>query len=281
MAQPGMATLRGSLAQPFRPAVSTRQTGGNRRCCLPILAASQGEEQQQQQQPSSTSRRGLLSGAAALAAAAVAAPASLLLPFPAAAAGGTPPTDSSVLDGQGETFLLPTSAVQNFTAAQKQILEYNQRTQRQNNVPPDFPAFVREGYDMTVLGDGYQRSPDGIIFKEFVEGAGELPQEGQQIIFDYTAYNEAGATIDSSYRKGQPAQTQLGIKGLIPGFELAIKAMKPGGKRRIVVPPELGPPVGPATFFSAKQYEVFDVELRSVKTCTRQTVGMFSKVVCE
>lgn len=51
------------------------------------------------------------------------------------------------------------------------------------------------------------------------------------------------------------------------GFELGIKSMKPGGKRRIVVPPELGPPVGPATFFSAKQYEVFDVELRSVKTC--------------
>ena len=51
------------------------------------------------------------------------------------------------------------------------------------------------------------------------------------------------------------------------GFELGIKSMKPGGKRRIVVPPELGPPVGPATFFSAKQYEVFDVELRTVKTC--------------
>lgn len=39
----------------------------------------------------------------------------------------------------------------------------------------------------------------------------------QQVIFDYTAYNEAAATIDSSYRKGQPAQTQLGIQGLIPG----------------------------------------------------------------
>ena len=62
--------------------------------------------------------------------------------------------------------------------------------------------------------------------------------------------------------------TSAPLSTLPAGFELAIKAMKPGGKRRIVVPPELGPPVGPATFFSAKQYEVFDVELRSVKTCT-------------
>lgn len=37
--------------------------------------------------------------------------------------------------------------------------------------------------------------------------------------------------------------------------------MRTGGKRRVIVPPELGPPVGPSTFFSAKQFEVFDVEL--------------------
>ncbi|PRW56838.1 Peptidyl-prolyl cis-trans isomerase FKBP20- chloroplastic [Chlorella sorokiniana] len=227
-----------------------------------------GQPQRAEAAPAAPSRRQLLAGAAAAAAAAVA-------PLPARA------EPTNVIDGQGQTFLVPQSAVAEFTAAQKQLLEYNLRTQRQNNAPLDFPAFIREGYDMTVVADGYVQSPDGLIYRDFVEGSGESPVDGQQVVFDYTAYNESAATIDSSYRKGQPAQTQLGIQGLIPGFELGIKSMKPGGKRRIVVPPELGPPVGPATFFSAKQYEVFDVELRSVKTCRRQTVGMFSSVVCE
>lgn len=57
--------------------------------------------------------------------------------------------------------------------------------------------------------------------------------------------------------------------------------MRVGGKRRIVVPPELGPPVGPATFFSAKQFEVFDVELRGLRNCQRTQALLFSSVVCE
>ena len=64
------------------------------------------------------------------------------------------------------------------------------------------------------------------------------------------------------------------------GFEIGLKTMLPGGQRRIVVPPDLGPPVGPSTFFSAKQIEVFDVELLGVKTCKREGALMFSKVVC-
>lgn len=56
--------------------------------------------------------------------------------------------------------------------------------------------------------------------------------------------------------------------------------MRVGGQRRIVVPPDLGPPVGPSTFFSAKQIEVFDIELRDVQNCSREGVLMFSRVTC-
>ena len=65
------------------------------------------------------------------------------------------------------------------------------------------------------------------------------------------------------------------------GFETGLKSMKVGGRRRLLVPPDLGPPVGPSTFFSAKQCEVFDVELLSVKSCRRQQFGFTSKMVCD
>lgn len=95
-----------------------------------------------------------------------------------------------------------------------------------------------------------------MIFQDFEVGGGATPKDSQQVIFDYTGYNENGGRIDSSYRKGEPAEIQLGRGGLIPGFEIALKGMKVGGKRRVIIPPELGPPVGPSTFFSAKQCEV-------------------------
>lgn len=39
----------------------------------------------------------------------------------------------------------------------------------------------------------------------------------QEVVFQYTGYNESATSIDSSYRQGRPAQTQLGTGGLIPG----------------------------------------------------------------
>lgn len=56
-------------------------------------------------------------------------------------------------------------------------------------------------------------------------GEGDCPVDGQQVLFNYNAYNENGGKIDSSYNKKQPAQTRLGTKGLIPGESALDKAM--------------------------------------------------------
>jgi len=145
--------------------------------------------------------------------------------------------------------------VRSLTAEERLLLEQNTRIARANRAPDDFPAFIRKGYEVKVLADEYTYNDNGIIYKDYGLGEGAEPQSGQQVEFQYTAYNENGGLIDSSYRKGQPATTRLGISGLIPGFEAGLQGMRVGGKRRIIVPPELGPPVGPATFFSARQFE--------------------------
>ncbi|KAH6788289.1 Phosphotyrosine protein phosphatases superfamily protein [Perilla frutescens var. frutescens] len=164
---------------------------------------------------------------------------------------------------------------------ERRLLEQNKRIQRENNVPDDFPNFVREGFTVKVVTPDYYVTRDsGLVLWDIALGNGDCPKDGQQVMFHYVGYNESGRRIDSTYLQGSPAKVRLGTNALIPGFEQGIRDMKPGGKRRIIIPPELGPPVGPSTFFSAKQFEVFDIELLSIQDCTRRTVGFYSDVVC-
>ncbi|GFQ06550.1 peptidyl-prolyl cis-trans isomerase fkbp20-2 chloroplastic [Phtheirospermum japonicum] len=164
---------------------------------------------------------------------------------------------------------------------EKRLLEQNKRIQRENNVPDEFPNFVREGFTVKVVtSDNYITRDSGLVLWDIAVGQGECPKAGQQVTFHYVGYNESGRRIDSTYLQGSPAKVRLGNNALIPGFEEGIRDMKPGGKRRLIIPPELGPPVGPSTFFSSKQFEVFDVELLSIQDCTRRTIAFYSDVVC-
>ncbi|KAJ3678712.1 hypothetical protein LUZ60_002515 [Juncus effusus] len=164
---------------------------------------------------------------------------------------------------------------------ERRLLEQNKKIQQANNAPDDFPSFIREGFEVKVLiPESFKKSESGLLYRDVEIGTGDCPKDGQQVVFHYIGYNESGRRIDSTYFQGAPAKIRLGNNALVPGFEEGIKAMKPGGKRRIIIPPELGPPVGPSTFFSAKQYEVFDVELLKVQDCQRRTIGFYSDVVC-
>ena len=46
-----------------------------------------------------------------------------------------------------------------------QLLDINKRVQKQNNVPREFPNFVRNGFDIKVVADSYSAAPNGLIYK--------------------------------------------------------------------------------------------------------------------
>ncbi|TYJ21529.1 hypothetical protein E1A91_A08G069200v1 [Gossypium mustelinum] len=152
---------------------------------------------------------------------------------------------------------------------EKRLLEQNKQRQKENNAPEDFPNFIREGFEVKVVtSEDYRKSDSGLIYRDY------------EVTFHYIGYNESGRRIDSTYLQGAPARIRMGTNAVVPGFEEGIRAMRPGGKRRIIIPPELGPPVGPSTFFSSKQFEVFDIELLSIQNCQRRTIAFYSDVVC-
>ncbi|KAE8720745.1 Peptidyl-prolyl cis-trans isomerase FKBP20-2 [Hibiscus syriacus] len=164
---------------------------------------------------------------------------------------------------------------------EKRLLEQNRRRQKENNAPEDFPNFIREGFEVKVVtSEDYKKSDSGLKYRDYEVGKGDCPKAGQQVTFHYIGYNESGRRIDSTYIQGAPARIRVGTNAVVPGFEEGIRDMRPGGKRRIIIPPELGPPVGPSTFFSSKQFEVFDIELLGIQNCQRRTIAFYSDVVC-
>ena len=95
-------------------------------------------------------------------------------------------------------------------------------------------------------------------------GTGAEAKMGDLVSVEYTGTLTDGTVFDSSRPRGKPLQFRLGTNQVIKGFERGVVGMKPGGVRRITIPPELGygkkgvPPAVPpnATL-------IFEVELVS------------------
>lgn len=69
-------------------------------------------------------------------------------------------------------------------------------------------------------------------------GEGPEAKAGASVTIHYTGWLTAGTVFDSSVQRGKPAQFPL--PNLIPAWQQGIPGMKPGGIRRLHVPPNLG-----------------------------------------
>jgi peptidylprolyl isomerase len=81
-------------------------------------------------------------------------------------------------------------------------------------------------------------TPSGLKYTDLKVGDGASPRMGQTVKVNYTGWLQNGKEFDSSSKHGGPAEFALG-PGLIPGWNEALQTMKVGGKRRLVVPPNL------------------------------------------
>ncbi len=79
---------------------------------------------------------------------------------------------------------------------------------------------------------------NGLKIWDVVEGNGDKAPEGSTVTIHYTGWFTTGGIFDSSVQKGHTETFPLG--GLVKAWQIGIPGMKPGGIRRLLVPPELG-----------------------------------------
>ena len=79
-----------------------------------------------------------------------------------------------------------------------------------------------------------------LIIEEIVEGSGENPQKGNAVTVHYTGWLTDGTKFDSSVDRGDPFIFTLGVGQVIQGWDEGVATMKPGGKRKLTIPPEMG-----------------------------------------
>ena len=86
--------------------------------------------------------------------------------------------------------------------------------------------------------------PNGLKYTDNTTGTGTEATAGKKVSVHYTGwlYNNGakGAKFDSSVDRGQPFQFTLGAHQVIAGWDEGVAGMKVGGKRTLIIPPELG-----------------------------------------
>lgn len=104
----------------------------------------------------------------------------------------------------------------------------------------------------------------GLYVQDLVEGTGAAVAVGDAITVHYTGWLANGTRFDGNVG-GTPFTREIGVGGLIRGWDEGLIGMKVGGKRRLIVPPALGYGNRPQGGIPANSILVFDVQLVGVE----------------
>jgi len=136
----------------------------------------------------------------------------------------------------------------------------------------DQATFVTGEVDGNGPGIPYIAGPlrptgSGLRYFDQEVGDGAMPQPGDTVIANYTGWLLNGTKFDSSLDRGTPMITEVGTEParLIKGFEEGVMTMRPGGKRRLVIPPELAYGSAGSSPIPPESTLLFDVELISIR----------------
>lgn len=145
-------------------------------------------------------------------------------------------------------------------------------SQDDNVLPPEqLNAIKTAGEDeenLKIFGMNTSKTTfDGtkLAVEDTLVGGGEEAKSGDVVNVHYTGWLTDGTKFDSSRDRGQPFSFTLGAGQVIQGWDQGVLGMKVGGKRKLVIPSQLGYGTsGVAGVIPANAVLLFEVELLKI-----------------
>tara|TARA_B100001250_G_C19667966_1_gene730152 strand:+ start:689 stop:1027 length:339 start_codon:yes stop_codon:yes gene_type:complete len=108
---------------------------------------------------------------------------------------------------------------------------------------------------------------NGLIIEDIIVGDGVEAKDYNKVVVNYTGKLEDGSVFDSSLNPGRsPFTFTLGAGSVIKGWDLGLKDMKVGGKRKLIIPSDLAyGENGAGSAVPPNATLIFEVELLEVE----------------
>ncbi|MBA2560076.1 MAG: FKBP-type peptidyl-prolyl cis-trans isomerase [Propionibacteriales bacterium] len=82
--------------------------------------------------------------------------------------------------------------------------------------------------------------PTDLEVTDLTVGDGAEATSGSTVVAHYVGVaHSSGEEFDASYTRGEPLSFRLGVGQVITGWDRGIERMKVGGRRQLVIPPDL------------------------------------------
>lgn len=109
--------------------------------------------------------------------------------------------------------------------------------------------------------------PKKLEIKELETGSGAEAKAGDEVTVQYVGVNyKSGEEFDSSWSRNEPFAFGLGAGQVIPGWDQGVEGMKVGGRRELIIPPELAyGEAGSPPAIPPNETLIFVIDLLAVK----------------